>query len=187
MEKWMKGLSIGALALLGFFIGRTISFISAGRQEKIIVYNVPQHTAIDFICGRNYYFFGDADLLADDFGANFHLKPSRVLNRVKPATALEALRIENNCIDYNGTRILVIKSSSSYYPQDSLKAIDLLIVSGNPKVYISRIAKSFKINEIVFDGSVPFWKLTYWKRDCNSLHIPYHDASEKGAFVMNLN
>ena len=40
---------------------------------------------------------------------------------------------------------------------------------------------------MVFDGSVPAAKLKYWKKDCDSLHIPYHDVSEKGAFVMNLN
>ena len=45
----------------------------------------------------------------------------------------------------------------------------------------------FNIKQVVFDGSVPFWKLPYWKKDCDSLHIPYHDVSEKGAFVMNLN
>jgi len=34
---------------------------------------------------------------------------------------------------------------------------------------------------------VPAWKTNYWKRDCDSLQIPWHDVTMKGAFVMKLN
>jgi competence protein ComEC len=47
--------------------------------------------------------------------------------------------------------------------------------------------KTFVIQQIVFDGRASAAKLKYWKRDCDSLHVPYHDVNEKGAFVMNLN
>ena len=66
-------------------------------------------------------------------------------------------------------------------------AIDLIIVSKNPKLSMSRLHNWFNVKMIVFDGSVSFRKLKYWKKACDSLHIPYHDVSEKGAFVMNLN
>ncbi|MCW3119864.1 MAG: ComEC family competence protein, partial [Chitinophagaceae bacterium] len=39
---------------------------------------------------------------------------------------------------------------------------------------------------VVFDGSVPSRKAAYWKKDCDSLHIPWYDVNEKGAFVMSL-
>jgi len=44
----------------------------------------------------------------------------------------------------------------------------------------------FSINQIVIDGSVPQWEAKLWKRDCDSLHVPCFDVSEKDAFVMNL-
>jgi competence protein ComEC len=46
--------------------------------------------------------------------------------------------------------------------------------------------QSFSIKQIVIDGSVPPWKAKLWKKDCDSLHIPCFDVSEKGAFVMKL-
>ena len=49
------------------------------------------------------------------------------------------------------------------------------------------LADKINIKQIVFDGSNPIWKLAYWKKDCDSLHIPYYDVTEKGAFVMNFN
>ena len=81
LGKWKAGLFIGLMALLGFFAARSSSFMAADRQQKLIVYNVPQRRAIDFIRGRDYYFYGDSILITDDFTRNFHLKPSRVLNR----------------------------------------------------------------------------------------------------------
>ncbi len=186
IEKRSKGLTAGLLALLAFAIIRTISFINTSNQQKIIVYNVPQKRAIDFISGRKYFFVGDSDLLQDDFSRNFHLQPARILYRIEPAASINTLWQNENYFMYEGKRIMLI-DKEAYFPESGEKqAIDLLILSKNPKVYISNLSKFFNIDQIVFDGSVPLWKIKYWKKDCDSLHISYHDVNEKGAFVMNL-
>ena len=51
---------------------------------------------------------------------------------------------------------------------------------------MNTLAKSVKIKQVVFDGSVPAWKTQYWKKDCDSLKIPWHDVSTGGAFVMKV-
>jgi competence protein ComEC len=187
IEKIRKGLFIGLTALLLFYAARSYSFISADQQQKLIVYNVPQRRAIDFIDGRHYLFYGDPGLLADDFVQNFHLKPSRILNRIAPAGSMNGLAIDDNYAVYKNERILFADTAISFSKQAEKKDIDLLIISKNPKLYIAKLASAFNIKQVVFDGSVPFWKLPYWKKDCDSLHIPYYDVNEKGAFVMNLN
>jgi competence protein ComEC len=147
---------------------------------------VPQQQAIDIIDGRNYSFFGDPSLLDDDFARNFHLKPSRILHRIAVTTSPDNLREHDNYFTCGSKRIMFINESVSFSEPVSRQAVDLLVISKNPKIYISRLAGSFDIKQVVFDGSVPAWRLNYWKRDCDSLHIPYHDVTEKGAFVMNL-
>ena len=64
--------------------------------------------------------------------------------------------------------------------------IDLLILSGNPRIYLSQLSNYYNIRKIIFEPSTPKWKTELWKKDCDSLHIPYHDIKEKGAFVMTL-
>ena len=187
MEKIKHGLTIALVSLLVFFIFRSYSFIAADRQQKIIVYNVPQRRAIDFVNSRNYLFYGDADLLADDFAQNFHLKPSRILNRISSSPSINDLVIYDKYTSYKDRRILLADTTLSFSKADEKYDIDLLVISNPPKLYISRLSEVFNIRQVVFDGSVPFWKLSYWKKDCDSLHIPYHDVNEKGAFVMNLN
>ncbi len=186
MEKSVRGLKFGLFALLAFVGLRSFSFIQSNQQQKIIVYNVPQKRAIDIINGRNYFFVGDSDLLTNDFARNFHLKPSRILYRIKDVTTLENLSIYENYLSYQGKRILLLDEAVSFTPQQPKPSIDLLVISKNPKIYLKKLAASLDIKQIVFDGSVPAWKATYWKKDCDSLHIPWYDVTMKGAFVMTL-
>ena len=186
MNKNKTGLKYGLVALLGFFVLRSISFIKANNRQQLIVYNVPQRQAIDFIDGRKYLYVGDSDLLADDFVRNFHIKPSRVLHRIEPASDFENYQQQRNLIGYKDKKILSINETKRFYPLADKIPIDLLLVSGNPKLYFNQLTKTFLVKQVVFDDSCPVWKITYWKKDCDSLHIPYHDISEKGAFVMSL-
>ncbi|HQW42649.1 MAG: ComEC family competence protein [Chitinophagaceae bacterium] len=187
MEKSTTGLKLGLLAFLGFAIVRSWSFIQSNRQQKIIVYNVPQKRAIDIVNGRNYFFVGDSDLLANDFARNFHLKPSRILYRISDVAALDNLSFFENYLSYNGKHILLVDESISFLPQETKPLVDLLVISKNPKIYMKKLVASFNIKRVVFDGSVPAWKVTYWKKDCDSLQIPWHDVTMKGAFEMRLN
>ena len=186
MEKSARGLKLGLFALLGFVALRSFSFIQSNKQRKIIVYNVPQKRAIDIVNGRNYLFVGDSDLLTNDFARNFHLKPSRILYRIKDVDTLDNLTVHEDYLSYNGKKILLLDEALSFAPQQPKPSIDLLIISKNPKVYMKKLAASLDIKQVVFDGSVPAWKTTYWKKDCDSLHIPWYDVTMKGAFVMNL-
>ncbi|MBL7763447.1 MAG: ComEC/Rec2 family competence protein, partial [Chitinophagaceae bacterium] len=186
LEKQKKGLIAGLIALLGFVLLRTVSFTQAQQQQKLIVYNVPGKKAIDIIEGNKYHFIGDASLYSDDFARNFHLKPSRILNRVQES-------FDNNFshhgkyISCGDKKIMMLDEKTNFKSLPSEKPeIDLLVLSGNPKLYISTLAKNISLHQVVIDGSVPAWKSKYWKKDCDSLHIPWHDVSEKGAFVMKL-
>jgi competence protein ComEC len=65
-------------------------------------------------------------------------------------------------------------------------AIDLLVLSRNPKLYMGTLANTFAIKQVVIDASVPQWKSKLWQKDCDSLGIACYSVREKGAFVMNL-
>lgn len=181
------GLKAGLLALLTFTILRTMSFTKTGVQQKIIVYNIPRNTAIELIDGFHYSFAGDSSILTDDFIRNFHLRPSHILHRL-PAAA-DQICLTAPYITRNNKHIMWLNKPPGFatfpvYLQRPV--IDLLIISKSPRLYIADLAKALDIRQVVFDSSVPAWKAAYWKKDCDSLHIPWHDVSTKGAFAMNL-
>lgn len=187
MEKMKHGLLFALFCLLGFAISRTHSFILAKRQQRLIIYNIPKYRAIDIIDGRNCLFTGDSILLMDEFAFHFHLEPSRVLHRVKPVGTLPGYFSDTCFAVYCGRKILLLDTTRSFRKTGERPVIDLAIISGDPKLYINKLANTFDIKQVVFDGSAARRKLFYWKKDCDSLHIPYHDVSEKGAFVMSFN
>ena len=81
---------------------------------------------------------------------------------------------------------MIIDTAMNFPYRDDKIRVDLLILAGNPKFYISNFKKSFTAEQIVIDSSVPAWKSRLWKKDCDTLHIPCHNVSEEGAFVMKL-
>ena len=187
LEKKKPALIVGLAGLLLFCSIRSISFWRATDQQKFIVYNVPQRQAIDFITGRQFIFCGDSDLLKDDFVRNFHLKPSRILHRVEPASEIGNLHIQDMYFTFGDKKIMLLDSSIRYNKMLSKHSIDVLIISKNPKLHIPQLHSSFEMKQVVFDGSLQPWRVKFWKKDCDLLGIPYHDVTEKGAFVMNLN
>lgn len=186
MERSKNGLKAGLVLLLGFVTLRSYSFLQHNRQKKIIVYNVPQKRAVDLIDGRSYYFAGDSGLLANDFVRNFHLTPARVMLRIEKKDKLPGLFIQNDHINFSGKNILLLDNPLATGYTGPKPVIDLLVISKNPKIDIAKLATMLDLRQVVFDASVPAWKSNYWKRDCDSLNIPWHDVSQKGAFVMNL-
>jgi competence protein ComEC len=174
---WTAGLSLSA-----FMILRGLSFANAEVQRKVIVYNVPKHSAIDLIDGRSYSFVGDSALLYDDFVRNFHLQPSRISHRISLAKNNTDLKSFVFC----DKQILIVDEEAAFQTLPAKQLVDLLILSKNPKFYISDLTKAFDVQQIIIDGSVPQWKAALWQKDCDSLRIPCHNVNERGAFVMTL-
>jgi len=182
LENNKQAIWFSIICLLLFTALRTISFSNANEQKKIIVYNVPKYAAMDIIDGRKYRFIGDNDLEQNDLLRNFHIRPSRILHRIRPMPGASDLR----SFQFYGKQVLVIDAAINFNSVLSKETIDLLVLSKNPKIYIKDLVQVFNFKQIVVDGSVPQWKAKLWQKDCDSLHIPYYDVSEKGAFVMKL-
>jgi competence protein ComEC len=186
IEKNKQSFIAAIFLLLVFMTCRSISFIDAKQQQKIIVYNIPGHIAIDFIRGHDYFFKSDSALAANDFANNFHLKPSRITQRLDSSGQFANLFINGPYITFNDRRVMLLNETVRYKPAASKQTIDLLILSGNPKLYFNRLQQTFTIRHVVADAAVTAWKKKLWKHDCDSLQIPFHDVSINGAFVMTL-
>ncbi len=180
-QKSKLALQLAIVSSAVFVALRTASFIEAGNQQKIIIYNVPKHRAIDIIQGRMYSFLGDAALEENNFLRNFHIQPSRIKHRIAPDKI-----VNSSSFLLNGKQIVLIDTTVHFKSTIQKPVIDLLILSRNPKMYISNVSNAFQIRQIVIDGSVPQWKAALWKKDCDSLQIACYNVSDSGAFVMKL-
>jgi competence protein ComEC len=160
--------------------------IKLTQQKKIIVYNVSRHTAIDFVCNNNYWFYGNDEFKIDGALQNFNLKPARVSMQVEESfDTLKALTHSGRLWQFYNKKIMVIDTTVQFEPAIDKLKIDVLLICNKPKINISDIATAVIPNIIVFDASNSLWKIAQWKKECEELHLHYFITGEQGAFVMD--
>lgn len=185
MRKWKAGLQLASLFLLAFFAVDAFEKTNTVSSAKMVVYNVPKHSAIDFVDANQYQFVGDTAVSADPLLNNFHLKPARITYRTEEERSLDALRFQKPFIYFHNKRILVVDKPLKFDVPRKID-VDVIVISNNPRIYISKLNDAFNCGQYVFDATNPQWKINLWKKDCDSLHLRHHSTPEKGAYVMAL-
>jgi len=186
VKKKSIGMFYGLSFLSIFFLLRTLTLIQEQQQHKLIIYNIPQHNAIDVIEGNSFLFLGDSSLREKSFLQNFHLQPSRVLYGVLEKDSLPNTFIGNHFIAGAHRSVLFIDKPLHFIQPKQKIPVDIIVISGNPKIRLTQLATVFNCPQYVFGSNNPLWKIRYWKKDADSLHLRHHTISEQGAFEVNL-
>ena len=179
---------IGLYAIFAFSLLSVINSWQSTNQQKIIVYNINAHQAIDFISGKQYQFIGDSILLKNGIQQNFHLKPARVAMQLnKSINAYDGLF--NIAMFYQFYTKKILVADKAFVIDSAVQKIDLdlLIISKNPQITIRQLAKTFNTKQIVFDASNPPWKIARWIKECETLGLNYFSIPQMGAFVYHVN
>ncbi|TAJ67861.1 MAG: ComEC family competence protein [Chitinophagaceae bacterium] len=173
-------------AFAGIYCMRAISVIEQKQQHKLVVYNIPRMQAMDIIEGRNFLFRGSPLLQDNTRLVNYHLAPARLFWGISQPDQLKHTRISGNLIAGSRKTILVIdRALSGPLPAEKIP-VDIIILSGNPRLHLSQLTQRFICAQYIFDSSNPLWKIQYWKKDADSLHLRHHTISEQGAFEVDL-
>lgn len=177
----------GLIGLLAFVILRAVDKWQVYNQQKIIIYNVPQHQAIDFIAGNNYRFVGDSILLEDGLQQNFYLKPARISMDLQNLTDTIS-HCFNKDIFYQFTNktIAIVNNRFSVDSLVSKLDLDFVVISKNADISIAQLTAAFNCKNIIFDASNSNWKIEKWKKECSALNANYYSIPDEGAFVYNI-
>ena len=181
MNKIKTGLWTALTGTLLFVCLRTVSFLTANNQLKLIVYNLQNATAIDFINGRKLSNFNDARAIEDVVSNHFVLQASRSLNRVRetPTNQIKP----NSPINVGGKMLLLLNDRVSV-PHEKAQ-IDILIIANNARVQLSSLISAFSPKQIVTDASNSKWRAAKWEEEAKSYQVPLHNVRVHGAYVLN--
>ncbi|MBO9199234.1 ComEC family competence protein [Niastella sp. MAH-29] len=181
-----RGAVLSLLSLLFFIVFRTVEIWNTRQQKKLIVYNVPRHSAIDVMVGTKYFFKGDSLLQQDILLQKFHLQPCRLLHRVNNTFNPGNILGEKNFFRFGHTSFLVIDGPldlSRFYPNTP---VDIIILSNNSVIQIAEVSRVFTCRQFVFDASNAAWKVAKWQQECAQMGLGTFSVADKGAFVFNL-
>ena len=183
MQKKKTGLWISLSAILIFTLFRSTSFIHSYHQKNIIVYNIPHEAIIEVIKGTSYQFIGNDTDWKNEQIYNKYIQPAHTLLRLNEETTNTGNRNE---LVIDNKKIIILDSAHNI-SSDTKDSLFLLILTGKPRLHLAEISPLVKINKIVIDPSVPFWKAMRFQKECDSLHIPCYNVRERGAFIAELN
>lgn len=187
MRKTKKHFLAGIAFLFAFVLLNAFNSWQVQKQQKIIVYNVPQHQAIDFVEGTSYQFIGDSVLLEDGLLQNFHLKPGRIaLQLNNRMDSLNGIFHDRVFYQFQNKRIAIITEAIQVENLQGKIDIDLVIISKNPKLFISELNKVVNCKQIVFDASNPAWKIEKWRKECEEMKLKNHSVADEGGFLYDL-
>jgi competence protein ComEC len=187
LAKKKRAFTLALTALLVFGSLRLYAHAQRRQQQLLVVYHVPQRQAIDFIDGGRYYFLGDSMLLQNGFLKNFHLKPARIELGISPGT-LNGLAMQPPVYRL-GRKTIFIPGANGFDAAAVQEpfSLDLVVLSGNTRLQLQQLLQLCTVKQVVADASNRPYKVEQWRRECDSLHIPFHRVVTDGAFVLDCN
>jgi len=186
LQNRKTGVRIALLSMLLFTALRVADIWKARQQKKLIVYNIPKHSAIDVMIGQQYFFTGDSTMAKDHILQQFHLHPCRLLHRVINAFNPGNSPGERNFFRFGKTSLLLIDRPVNGNGTTIRTPVDIIVLLKNPPIKIAELTGVFPCRQFVFDASNPSWKVAKWQHECDSLGLPAFSVADKGAFVFNL-
>lgn len=188
MQKSKIAFRLFLFTLLAFTLLQSYGEWKIKNQRKVIVYNIPQHQAIDFVKGNQFKFMGDSGILKDQALQNFHIQPARVaLQLTKPLDSFSIFNYPPMFYQLGTQKIVVLDRPLQLDALISKIEVDIVIVSKNAKISISQLASVFNCKQYVFDASNSLWKIGQWQKECEELHLRSYSVPDKGAFVLTEN
>lgn len=181
-----QGVSVALLAITVFTWFHITAVWTALHQKKLIVYNIPKHSAIDVMVGKQYMFKGDSVLEQDDLLQKFHLQPCRSLHRVNNTNNTGKSRSKNHRFKLGNISFLLIDQPYTLNNVSPKTPVDIIILLNNPAIKIAELTSVFTCHQFVFDASNAPWKVAKWQQECEQLGLSGFSVADKGAFVFNL-
>ena len=181
--------------LTGLAVKKKIDIL---ERKKLIVYQLPQGTALEIIDRGQSILAGNQIFVLNDFATDIIQNTRMVLgykeklkllihpliNNPKPVISGTFIK-KGNFIQFSGKKIGIINSDVLPDTVSQKLRLDLLIIAENPKIRIADLLKVFIVREIVIDATNPAWKVRKWIDEAKSSGIRCYSVSGSGAFVMD--
>jgi competence protein ComEC len=163
------------------------------HQKKLIIYNIPKASVVDFVTGKNNVLLADSILSKNKSALSFHIKNYWSKLGIEKTQTTDSnfktgnLHINGKHILFCNKRIILLKDADrvSEIPVNPIK-IDYLILSNNCKSTIEEVLKIYDPNLIVFDSSNNKYRIKKWQQECRKNNMAFYSVINSGALVVDL-
>ena len=184
LNKKKEWLRISLFLLLSLSILKGYEQWVTLKQQKIIIYQIPHHTAIDLMDGTNATTICDSMVYYDPIIDRNYLKPSAEYFHIKEH--IKQLLPDQTGFRYfcfKGVSVLILNKTFAFNSVEQKTKIDLIIITGNPSINLKDLSTAFDCPAYIFDTSNNLWKIAKWMKEAESLHLRCFSIAENGALI----
>ncbi len=193
---WLTASLSVMLLLAGTFVVQRYERL---QQEKIVVYNINRHSAIDLVWGPYALFLSDSSLRNDARNLDFNISQHRVhagisdveTSDLHPGSIREfnpakvPVKFHNpQFMQFAGRRMVIVDDAfGTYQPAQPLHA-DIVLLRNNPETAPEHICRYFSFDVLVADASNSYYTVRKFGDYCRKHNLAFHDVRNQGAFVV---
>ncbi len=179
-----------------FFMINLVNKFSLTLPPRMIVYNIPGHSVVNFISPTT-------NVLLVDTGVNNQIIEQNVLPYWRFAHLPEAEVVQvSDSMKYLGKELIISRQAISFINKKALLLtdrkimdkepgrklpVDFLLIANNVYTHMNEPGEFFNFKQIIFLSSCRAWRTKAWLRQADSLHLKAHDVNTQGAFIQKIN
>ncbi|WP_341834191.1 ComEC/Rec2 family competence protein [Chitinophaga pollutisoli] len=173
-RRWFLGMGV---LMAAWSAMHAFEKIKSSAQRRFVILNVPKATVVGYVEGRDSFWYGDSTVPSVNAlqGAEWYWN-LRSFSLTPPRRLM--------CL--GGKRLLILDSKLPAKPPPVKIKIDYILLSHKANVNISRLEEYFTYELLIFDASLPPFRLQEWKNACNELTLRNFSVPDEGALVVNL-
>ena len=80
--------------------------------------------------------------------------------------------------------MVLIDPHFRYEPGNTQVKVDYLLLSHDPRITVSDLAKIFEFSMVVMDGSNSIWHINQWTDECKKYGYSYYSTRNEGALAL---
>lgn len=182
------------IVVLIIFVCTSFSWVGIRNynQHQIIFYNLKTKSGIAYVSQGKSIIISDVD--QSDKLINFSLLPavkmkgsrSELFYNEKEAFSGRSYAGDKNFYQFGSCRIVRWDRSFSNREFSKTLAVDVVLISGNPRISIRRIAACLDFTKIVIDANNPDYKIDRWIAEAEEMEFNYYVLKKSPALMVNL-
>ncbi|HKZ36510.1 MAG TPA: ComEC/Rec2 family competence protein, partial [Chryseolinea sp.] len=152
--------------------------------QKLTVYNVKGHTAIDLMDRGQTFFIADSVLLKDSDKIGFHITPHRIMLGVNETVRSGNWLLKDlkgcSLMVWKGKSILRIHDKDFYFPKNL--SVNYVIISNNAVKDLAEVRGQIKMEQLIFDSSNAFYLTNKLLKQTKNIQAGVYSVLHQGAF-----
>ena len=186
-----KAMLYAALATIFLFVGyESVDSIIDQNRKSIVFYSLKKHVAFGFFSAGTGWIYSDLDnedkSLTFSAASAIESNASQVFyHKLADKRNDGLMHSDGNFFIFDKWRILRWGKENNYKSFSKPINVDVLLLSGGPKVEVRDLMKYVKFDLLLIDGTNPNYKITNWVTEASKLSLNYRVLKSNPAYTIN--